>query len=105
MQLLTTSNIRELESKTTVAVEANGNALYITPRHKDSLKAALNLSLRKRSLGTTGWLSGWGADFRGNDLHLLGSRIEFHIQLPVRSLLLPLPVSLPLSLSLCLSNK
>ena len=31
---------------------------------------------------------------------ILGSRIESHIGLPARSLLLPLPVSLPLSLGL-----
>ena len=34
-----------------------------------------------------------------------GSRIKSCIGLPARSLLLPLPVSLPLSLSLCLVNK
>ena len=45
-------------------------------------------------IGTPGWLSGWA------QVMIPESRIESHIRLPVRNLLLPLPVSLPLSLSL-----
>ena len=55
-----------------------------------------NSSLRNYHLGTPGWLSGWASAFgSGHDPSL---RIESHIEIPVRSLLLPLC----LYLSLCL---
>ena len=48
-------------------------------------------------IGTPGWFSGWAAAFgSGCDP---GPGIESHIRLPARSLLLSLPVSLPLCLS------
>ena len=52
--------------------------------------------------GTPGWLSWVPAFGLGHDL---GSRIESHIGIPARSLLLPLPRSLPLSQSVSLMNK
>ena len=45
-----------------------------------------------------GWLGGWASAFDSG--HDPGLGMEFHIGLPVGGVLLPLPVSLPLSLSL-----
>ena len=48
---------------TRVGAEAKGNALHRTPRNKGSLKAAVNLPLRKTTLGMTMRLSNSVADF------------------------------------------
>ena len=59
--------------------------------------------LFKVLIGTPGGLSGWASAF-GQGM-TPGPGIKSRIRLPVRSLLLPLPVSLPLSQSVSLMNK
>ena len=50
-----------------------------------------------KTLGMPGWLSGWASAFHSG--HDLGLGIESHVGLPTGSLLLPLPISLPLCVS------
>ena len=58
-------------------------------------------SLKMLVIGTPGWLSDWASAVGSG----CDPGIESHIGLPVRSLLLLLPVSLPLSLCLSWINK
>ena len=62
-------------------------------------QASQTFVLKIHYIGTPGWLSGWGSAFGSG--HDPGPQIEFHIGLPARSLLLPLPVSA----SLCVSHE
>ena len=55
--------------------------------------------------GTPGWLNDWGSVCLWLRSWSWGPRIKSHIKLPTGSLLLPLPVSLPLSVCLSWINK
>ena len=78
----------------------------ILPLHDQiSLSSYLcDLTEKDDLLGAPGWLSGLAPAF-GPGHDSWSPRIESRVGLPAWSLLLPLPVSLPLSFSVSLMNK
>ena len=60
-------------------------------------------SIKCAQIGTPGWLSDWVFAFSSG--HDSSPGIESHVRVPVKSLLLSLPISLPLSVCLSWINK